>query len=255
MKMRNRSILCIISLFLLLPLSSLAQVGEHRNDLAIGVNGGYMLSNVGFVPKVNQTFHGGYTGGLSIRYVCEKYFNSICSIYAELNYAQMGWKEDILDREDQPVINEETQQAESYSRTLNYVQLPVFARLGWGKEQKGFQFFFQAGPQLGYYLSDKVTKNFELDKRNSWKRANDEVHQDTMAVENKLDYGIAAGIGMEYSFPKLGHFMLEARYYYGLGNIYKDTKRDYFGKSNNSSIIVKLTYLFDLKKTKQQLKK
>lgn len=251
MKMRNRSILCIISLLMLFPLSSLAQVGEHRNDLAIGVNGGYMLSNVGFVPKVNQTFHGGYTGGLSIRYVCEKYFNSICSIYAELNYAQMGWKEDILDREDQPVINEETQQAESFSRTLNYVQLPIFARLGWGREQKGVQFFFQAGPQLGYYLSDKVTKNFELDKRNSWKRANDEVHQDTMAVENKLDYGIAAGIGMEYSFPKLGHFMLEARYYYGLGNIYKDTKRDYFGKSNNSSIIVKLTYLFDLKKTKQ----
>lgn len=254
MKMRNRSILCIISLLMLFPLSSLAQVGEHRNDLAIGVNGGYMLSNVGFVPKVNQTFHGGYTGGLSLRYVCEKYFNSICSIYAELNYAQMGWKEDILDREDQPVINEETQQAESFSRTLNYVQLPIFARLGWGREQKGVQFFFQAGPQLGYYLSDKITKNFELDKRNSWKRANDEVHQDTMAVENKLDYGIAAGIGMEYSFPKLGHFMLEARYYYGLGNIYKDTKRDYFGKSNNSSIIVKLTYLFDLKKTKQQLK-
>ncbi len=251
MKMRNRSILCIISLLMLFPLSSLAQVGEHRNDLTIGVNGGYMLSNVGFVPKVNQTFHGGYTGGLSLRYVCEKYFNSICSIYAELNYAQMGWKEDILDREDQPVINEETQQAESFSRTLNYVQLPIFARLGWGREQKGVQFFFQAGPQLGYYLSDKVTKNFELDKRNSWKRANDEVHQDTMAVENKLDYGIAAGIGMEYSFPKLGHFMLEARYYYGLGNIYKDTKRDYFGKSNNSSIIVKLTYLFDLKKTKQ----
>ncbi len=251
MKMRNRSVLCIISLLMLFPLSSLAQVGEHRNDLAIGVNGGYMLSNVGFVPKVNQTFHGGYTGGLSLRYVCEKYFNSICSIYAELNYAQMGWKEDILDREDQPVINEETQQAESFSRTLNYVQLPIFARLGWGREQKGVQFFFQAGPQLGYYLSDKVTKNFELDKRNSWKRANDEVHQDTMAVENKLDYGIAAGIGMEYSFPKLGHFMLEARYYYGLGNIYKDTKRDYFGKSNNSSIIVKLTYLFDLKKTKQ----
>ena len=251
MKMRNRSILCIISLLMLFPLSSLAQVGEHRNDLAIGVNGGYMLSNVGFVPKVNQTFHGGYTGGLSFRYVCEKYFNSICSIYAELNYAQMGWKEDILDREDQPVINEETQQAESYSRTLNYVQLPIFARLGWGREQKGVQFFFQAGPQLGYYLSDKVTKNFELDKRNSWKRANDEVHQDTMAVENNLDYGIAAGIGMEYSFPKLGHLMLEARYYYGLGNIYKDTKRDYFGKSNNSSIIVKLTYLFDLKKTKQ----
>jgi hypothetical protein len=229
-------------------------VGEYRTDFAIGFNGGYSLSSIAFVPKVPQGQLGGMTAGFSARYTCEKYFKSICAVVGEVNLTQMGWKEDILDREDQPVINEETQQAESFSRTLNYVQLPIFARLGWGREQKGVQFFFQAGPQLGYYLSDKVTKNFELDKRNSWKRANDEVHQDTMAVENKLDYGIAAGIGMEYSLPKLGHFMLEARYYYGLGNIYKDTKRDYFGKSNNSSIIVKLTYLFDLKKTKQQLK-
>lgn len=251
MKLRNRSILQIICLLVFFPMVSMAQVGEYRNDLAIGFNGGYMLSNVGFTPKVTQTFHGGLTGGLSFRYVCEKYFNSICSIYAELNYAQMGWKEDILDREDQPVINDETQIKEEFSRTLNYVQLPIFARLGWGKEQRGVQFFFQAGPQVGYYLSDKVTKNFDLNKRNSLKRANDEVHQDTMAVENKLDYGIAAGIGMEYSLPKAGHLMLDLRYYYGLGNIYKDTKRDYFGKSNNSSIILKLTYLFDLKKTKQ----
>ncbi|MBR5929085.1 MAG: PorT family protein [Prevotella sp.] len=251
MKLRNRSILQIICLLVFFPMASMAQVGEYRNDLAIGFNGGYMLSNVGFTPKVTQTFHGGLTGGLSFRYVCEKYFNSICSIYAEFNYAQMGWKEDILDREDQPVINEETQIKEEFSRTLNYVQLPIFARLGWGKEQRGFQFFFQAGPQVGYYLGDKVTKNFDLDKRNWAKRANDEVHQDTMAVENKLDYGIAAGIGMEYSLPKAGHLMLDLRYYYGLGNIYKDTKRDYFGKSNNSSIILKLTYLFDLKKTKQ----
>ena len=238
-------------LFTLLPLNATAQVGEYRTDFAVGFNGGYSMSSIAFVPQVPQGQLGGMTAGLSARYICEKYFNSICAVVGEVNLTQMGWKEDILDREDQPVINEETQQAESFSRTLNYVQLPIFARLGWGREQKGVQFFFQAGPQLGYYLSDKVTKNFELDKRNSWKRANDEVHQDTMAVENKLDYGIAAGIGMEYSFPKLGHFMLEARYYYGLGNIYKDTKRDYFGKSNNSSIIVKLTYLFDLKKTKQ----
>ena len=42
--------------------------------------------------------------------------------------------------------------------------------------------------------------------------------------------------------------MLTARYYYGLGNIYGSTKKDYFGKSNLSNISVKLTYLFDLVK-------
>ena len=77
-------------------------------------------------------------------------------------------------------------------------------------------------------------------------RANSTVRQYTMDVERKFDYGIAGGLGMEYSVPHLGHFLLEGRYYYGLGNIYNDSKRDYFGKSNNSTIMVKLTYLTDI---------
>ncbi len=229
-----------------------AQVGEHRDDLSVGFNGGYVLSNVAFVPKVNQTLHGGMTGGLSVRYVCEKYFNTICSVYAELNYSQIGWKEDILDRNDQPVINELTELPEKYQRTMNYFQMPVMAHLAWGKERKGMNFFFQAGPQLGYYLSDKPKYNFDLKKPNSRDRVNIRMDQDTMTIANKLDYGIAAGVGMEYSHPKIGHFLLEARYYYGLGNIYKDSKRDVFGRSNFSNIVVKLSYLFDIKRTKKE---
>lgn len=227
-----------------------AQVGEHRNDFAIGINGGYALTNIGFVPSVSQGFHGGLTGGLSLRYVCEKYFNTICSVQAELNYTQMGWKERILDRDDQPVINAATGLAEEYSRTINYFQLPVFAHLAWGREQRGAQFFFQAGPQFGYYLSESTKSNFEWHERNMRDRVNPVCAQDTMAVEHKFDYGIAAGIGVEYSIPKVGHFQLEARYYYGLGNIYGDTKRDYFAKSNLGSIIFKLAWLFDLSRTK-----
>ena len=83
-------------------------------------------------------------------------------------------------------------------------------------------------------------------------RANTIVAQDTMAVENKFDYGIAAGIGMEYSLPKAGHFILEARYYFGLGNIYGDSKKDYFGKSNFGNIVFKFTYLFDIVRTKHK---
>ena len=63
-------------------------------------------------------------------------------------------------------------------------------------------------------------------------------------------YGITGGIGLEYSRPNVGHFMLEARYYYGLGNIYGNTKRDYFGRSNFSNIVIKASYLFDIAKTK-----
>lgn len=227
-----------------------AQIGQHRNDFSIGVNGGYTLSNVGFTPKVTQSLLGGTTAGLSWRYVCEKYFSTIFSIYGEVNYTQMGWKERILTTDNQPVINAVSGLPEQYSRTLNYLQVPVFAHLAWGKEHSGMQFFFQLGPQFGYLLSEKTTTNFNFKDRNTADRSNVVCAQDTMAVENKFDYGIAAGAGVELSLRRVGHFLLEGRYYYGLGNIYGDSKRDYFSKSNNSSIVVKLTYLFDVVRTK-----
>lgn len=236
---------------LLVSMSVSAQIGQHRNDFSIGVNGGYILSNVSFNPSVPQDKHGGITGGVSFRYVCEKYFSTICSIYAELNYASLGWKESILDAKDNAVINSVTGVAEEYSRTINYIQIPVFAHLAWGKENKGMQFFFQAGPQFGVYLSESTNMNFDFAKRNMTDRANTIVAQDTMKVENKFDYGIAAGLGMEYTLPHVGHFLAEARYYYGLGNIYGDSKRDYFGKSDFGNIVLKVTYLFDITKTKK----
>lgn len=231
--------------------SAFAQIGEHRNDLSIGLNGGYQLSNVGFVPRVSQGLLGGITGGLTARYVCEKYFNTICSVQGEVNFAQAGWKESILDDADQPVINEVSGLSEEYSRTINYVQVPIFAHLAWGREQRGAQFFFQLGPQFGYYLSESTKSNFNWEDRNMYDRVNPVCAQDTMAVEHKFDYGIAVGAGLEYSLPHVGHFQLEARYYYGLGNIYGDTKRDYFAKSNLGSIVVKLAWLFDITKTKR----
>ena len=228
-----------------------AQVGEHRSDFAVGFNGGCVFSNVGFVPKVTQGMLRGFTGGLTLRYVAEKYFSTICSVQAEVNYTQTGWKEKILDINDNPVINGVTGLSEEYSRKMNYIQVPVFAHLAWGREQRGIQFFFQAGPQFGYFLSESTTSNFEWSERNMKDRSNKTCAQDTMAVEHKVDYGIAVGGGIECSIPKLGHIQLEARYYYGLGNIYGDSKRDYFAKSNLGSIVVKLAWLFDITRTKK----
>lgn len=236
---------------LMVCLPSMAQIGEHRNDFTLGVNGGYLMSNVSFNPKVQQGYHGGMTGGLALRYVCEKYFKTIASVYAEINYSQLGWKEDILDRQNRPVINKVTGLAENYSRTINYIQVPILAHLAWGREYKGLSFFVNLGPQFGFYLSEKTDCNFNLADRNTEDRVSSIVAQDTMAVENKFDYGIAVGAGVEYTMPKVGHILLEARYYYGLGNIYGDSKRDFFGSSNFGNIVFKATYLFDITKTKK----
>jgi len=222
-----------------------AQVGDHRSDFAVGLSGGYMLSSVGFTPRVPQNQHTGMTGGISMRYTSEKYFNSICAIVAELNYAQIGWKEKITTMEDEPLINSVTGLAEAYQRDLNYLQVPVMARMGWGRERKGVQFFVQAGPQIGVMLSENTVKNYDVSERVQGAQA-----QDSMSVEHKFDYGIAGGLGLEFSHPKVGHFILEGRYYYGLGDIYGNSKRDFFARSNFQNVTVKLTYLFDIQKTK-----
>lgn len=235
--------------------SAYAQIGEHRNDFSVGVNGGYLMSSVTFTPDVPQKQHGGMTGGLSFRYVCEKYFKTICSIYGEVNYSLAGWKEDILDRDNNPVLIKGTNEALAYSRTINYVQVPVFAHLAWGREERGLNIFVNLGPQFGYCLSESTTTNFDSSTETENNRVNTVVAQDTMKVENKFDYGIAVGLGAEYSVPKLGHFLAEVRYYYGLGNIYGSSKRDYFGTSNYGQIVVKLSYLFDITRTKNVKRK
>ena len=227
-----------------------AQVGEYRTDFAVGVNGGYVLSNVGFQPDVPQSMLGGMTIGVTLRYTCEKYFKSICAIVAEVNLVQTGWKEKIQGMENQPLYYEGSTEALHYQRKMTYLQIPLFARLGWGRERKGLQGFFQVGPQLGIFLSESTTTNLIDGEEPTEQRSSSIVEQESKPVEKKFDYGIAGGAGIEFSVPKVGHFMLEGRYYYGLGNIFGNSKSDYFGKSNFGQIVIKATYLFDIVKTK-----
>lgn len=222
-----------------------SQVGDYRNSFAIGVNGGMNLSSVGFTPKVTQGQLPGYTFGLTARYISEKYFSTICSIQGEVNYSQMGWREKIITINSEPVINPTTNEKEQYERQITYIQVPLMAHLAWGKEAKGFNFFIQAGPQFGYMLGETTTTNFTTETANTADRANKTTAQYTMPVEKKFDYGIVAGAGVELSLP-IGHFMIDARYYYGLGNIYGATHSDYFAKSNFSGITVKASYLIEL---------
>ncbi len=253
--MNIKHIIAVVALSVCCLTMVQAQIGEHRSDFAIGANGGYVLSKVGFTPTVQQKQHGGITGGVSLRYVCEKYFKTICSVYAEVNYAKVGWTEDILDIENNAVLISGTGEALKYQRDITYIQIPVFAHLAWGREERGFNFFVNLGPQIGFYLNESTTTNFDETTSTENDRVSNITAQYDMPVEKKLDYGIAAGAGMEYSIPKVGHFLLEGRYYYGLGNIYGSSKKDYFGKSNFGQIVVKASYLFDITRTKNVKRK
>lgn len=229
--------LSLILIACIVAIKTMAQVGELRDNVSIGFNGGYNLSSVDFSPTIKQGLQPGYTGGATLRYTTEKYFALICAAQLEVNFAQRGWNETIDDGSDN-----------TYRRTTNYIEIPFFAHLGWGKENRGFQFFINAGPQIGLFLSDEEFYGFTQEK--PWdpsNRPNNQTAQYGKKVENTLEYGIAGGAGIELK-TGIGNFIVEGRYFFGLSDMFGNSKADPFGRSANTTITAKITYLLDILK-------
>lgn len=204
-----------------------AQVEEPRSRFELGVSGGMNINNMEFQPSIRQKFLNGWGGGLNLRYTSEKYFSMICATQLEVNFSQRGWEEDFDDGTNN-----------SYSRVMNYVEIPVFAHLSWGKEERGFQFFFNLGPQFGFLLNDKeyYTGDWKIEER--------PVSLQPIygkKIEHNFDYGIAGGLGVEWK-TRAGNFFIEGRYYYALGDIFGNSKTDDFGRSANMTIYARLGY-------------
>ena len=234
--MKKISILAILFICINAHLTK-AQVGEHRNDFAIGVNIGCALNQMTFDPSIKQTWKTGMTAGLTFRYTCEKYFKSLCAVQAELNYANLGWKEVIETSSD------------TYERDIHYIQMPILARMGWGHEKKGMMAYIVLGPQIGYALSENSKQSGEFSDFTLSLRPGQVHEQYSMPIENKFDYGITGGLGTEYN-SSIGHFQLEGRYYFALSDIFGNGKKDVFGRSAHGTITIKAAYLFDLVRTK-----
>lgn len=211
-------------------LAAQAQVGDKRTDFAIGLTGGAVANQMSFQPTIKQNMLFGPTFGIAARYISEKYFTCICGLVGEVNFTQLGWNENIEDSND------------TYHRTISYIQIPLLMQLGWGREEKGCKFVFEAGPQFGYAIGDKEHFSDPFLKDH---RPNNVTQQYGMDIDNRFDYGIAAGLGLEHS-SSIGHFILGARYYYGLADVFDNSKKGVFGRSAHGTISLKLTYLFDI---------
>ena len=225
-----KSIIATTALLLAFGLPASAQIGELRQNFAIGINGGANYSNVSFQPTIKQNGLMGITGGLTARYISEKYFAMICGVQVELNYAQRGWDEKF----DQPGYDR------AYSREMNYMEIPFLAHLAFGKD-RGAQFFLNLGPQIGFMLNEKEKRS------GPWGETQLNQEQYGKSIQNKIDYGIVGGAGLEIR-TKAGNFLLEGRYYFGLADFYNSTKKDYFSRSAHTTISAKISYLFDIKK-------
>lgn len=213
-----------------------AQIGEQRNNLSVGVNGGVNLSSVSFIPSFNQTTKKGPVFGLTARYISEKYFAMICGAQVEVNYAQYGWTASPDDGEPR-----------SCTRTLNYLEIPFLAHLAFGWDY-GFQGFIHAGPQISYLLGESTEMTDNYIQHSTFAQYSNGEKAATLSIDHRFDYGITAGAGFEWHTRRAGSFIIEGRYYLGLGDIFSNGATATFERSAHRNIVIKATYLFDIKR-------
>lgn len=204
---------------------------HYTSRVFLGAKGGIEASHVFFNPSVKQSLPIGGTAGLMFRYTEERNF----ALLAELNFAQRGWKENLAPS------------TYKYRRTINYIDLPIMTQIYFGSRGK---FFFNVGPQISMKLSDSKSANFDVTSASSISdypnknRTHDEL---TLPIEKKFDFGINAGLGGEFSFTPKHSIMLEARFYYGIGNIFNSGYRDPFRASNSMAVSIAAGYWFRIK--------
>lgn len=222
----------ILSFLLVLTSSvSLMAQAHYNGKVSVGAHGGVTLSQVSFTPSTKESMLLGKMAGIQVKYWEERNFG----LLAELNMVQCGWKENF---EEAPF---------NFERTLNYLRLPVMTNIFF--ENKHVSGFVNLGPEIGYLLSTSSSANFDVNNPSATPGfpKNRRTEQFALEPSHKFDYGITAGAGVEIIIKRRHRISLEGRYYFGIGNIFPDDRKDTFSASRNSTIMVMLGYSFRLK--------
>ena len=204
----------------------------YSPEFCIGGHAGATLSTMAFSPSVKQSMIQGMMLGVTARYTEEKFFGLI----AELNFEQRGWKEKFEDGA--PF---------QYSRRLTYLTIPFMTHFYFGSRK--FKGFINLGPSVSYLIGSSISSNFDYVNPvpvDGFDFNNRHVNQMSMDIKNKFDYGVVGGAGMELILKGKHSILLEALYYFGLGNIFPSAKKDEFSASRGTSIEVCLGYMFHL---------
>ncbi len=229
-----KRLFAILAFACTMSMTARAQVGSPRSTFAFGASGGVTMSNVSFTPKIKQDLYMGKSFGLAARYTSEKYFFLVCAAQLEANIAERGWQERIEDGS-----------GNEYYRSMTYLEVPFFAHLGVGREARGLQAFLNLGPQIGILLNETETYGGQ-EPWDTSKRPNGVIEQYGKDIENRFEYGITGGLGVELK-TGIGNFSLEGRYYFGLSDIFGNSKKDYFSRSASTTIYARLAYMFEIK--------
>lgn len=205
--------------FILFVLFANAQTKQNDFDpySNFGIRQGINYTSVLFSPGVEQGLQLGYTGGLVYKYQNQKRVG----LQIELNYTQKGWKENL-----DTVSN-------SYSRTMDYIELPFMTHIVLGK--KNTKFYINLGTTFGYLLSEKedlVVKN-ESFRREYYEKE----------IEQKFDYSGLGELGLVIH-SGIGQFQTGFRFQWTLTDLFETTSDTKYDQSQNLIIGFSVNYFF-----------
>ncbi|MCE1155513.1 MAG: PorT family protein [Bacteroidales bacterium] len=200
--------LSVVTTVMICCLNPIQAQNQFAAETYVGVNGGYALSMVNFLPSVRQTFQPGYQGGVVFRHNSQNHMG----VQAELNYMQRGW-------------NEES----GYVRQLNYIELPFMSHFYFGNK---IQFFINIGPKLSYLLNDKG-----LSPPSTPSQA-----VQYGELTRPLDYGFCGGFGLQVRFGRQ-IVLLDSRVNYSISTLFPDRLTDHFRNSNHMNASLSAAWL------------
>ncbi|MCX2739432.1 porin family protein [Pontibacter anaerobius] len=179
---------------------------------ALGVKGGVNYSRFAFTPDVDQQLLLGYTGGL----VFKHFSTPNIGIQVELNYVQGGWK---------AIQNQDS----SYTRSLDYIELPFLTHVALG--DRNTRFILNLGPYVSYQLRDNGTDAPAGETPTGYQYK---------SIDNEFVYGLGFGIGMMQK-TAMGTLQLEGRFTHGLRDVF--SREIDLTSSKSQNISVTLSYL------------
>ena len=186
----------------------------------LGFKAGGTMSSVMFTPRVGQETNLGFVGGMVFKYFGQRNLG----IQLEINYLQAGWTESL-------------ESPDSYSRRLNYLQIPFMTHGNLGKRKT--RVVLNVGPYVSLLLSEKEKIKLE----------NEEDTEDyyRTEIDNVGDFGLVFGLGL-LRHSSIGTIQIEGRLNQGLSSIYESGFDTTFQFSRNQVIEVALYYMFDIGK-------
>jgi hypothetical protein len=218
------------------------------NEVSIGVHGGLSIPNIR--GSATDIFSRGFTSrqGPFFGLFLETKVSSLFSLVAEVNYTSQGGKKNGMQLITNVPPGFPTNiylYANFKNETiLDYVEIPVLARLTFGQR---LRFFVNAGPYVGILARARALTSgsslIYLDEAGTQPIISSPVSFDANTdVKDSLrstNIGLAGGGGVRYPLGR-GDLILEAHFQLGLTTIQRDVATS--GKSQTGAVVISLGY-------------